>query len=175
MASSGSLPAHAVNSGDLVDLISTSQSATVYPSDDAIVTVLNARFRADLPYTKIGTTNLLVVNPYKSLSNVNDVSAKEYEERCYKDTGLSLASSTLLQPHLYELAAQLYLLMRRRKQSQSVITRGITGSGKSTSARLLMDQVLRLSAHSKKELKVASQIKAFHTLLDSFGNAKTVM
>ncbi|KAF8839315.1 glycosyltransferase family 2 protein [Paxillus ammoniavirescens] len=175
MASSGSLPAHAVNSGDLVDLISTSQSATVYPSDDAIVTVLNARFRADLPYTKIGTANLLVVNPYKTLSNVNDVSAKEYEERCYKDTGLSLASSTLLQPHLYELAAQLYLLMRRRKQSQSVIIRGITGSGKSTSARLLMDQVLRLSAHSKKELKVASQIKAFHTLLDSFGNAKTVM
>ncbi|KIJ69713.1 glycosyltransferase family 2 protein [Hydnomerulius pinastri MD-312] len=172
---SGSISAHAVNSGDLVDLVSSSNSATIYPSDDAIVAVLNTRFRADLPYTRIGTTNLLVVNPYKTLANVNDISAKEYEERCYKDTSLSLASSRLLQPHLYELAAQVYLLMRRRKQSQSVITRGITGSGKSAGARLLVDQVLRLSAHSKKELKTAAQIKALHTLLDAFGNAKTVM
>ncbi|KAH7887285.1 glycosyltransferase family 2 protein [Phlebopus sp. FC_14] len=175
MASSSSLSAHAVNTGDLVDLISSSQSATVYPSDDAIVAVLNTRFRSDLPYSRIGTTNLVVVNPYKTLANVNDVNAKEYEERCYKDTSLSLASSRLLQPHLYELAAQVYLLMRRRKQSQSVITRGITGSGKSASARLFVDQVLRLSAHSKKELRMASQIKALHTLLDAFGNAKTVM
>ncbi|KAG6373915.1 glycosyltransferase family 2 protein [Boletus reticuloceps] len=165
---------HAVNTGDLVHLVSTSRSATVYPSDDAIVAVLNARFRSDLPYSRIGTTNLLVVNPYKTLANVNDISAREYEERCYKDTGLSLASSTLLQPHLYELAAQVYLLMRRTRQSQSVITRGITGSGKSASLRLLVDQVLRLSSHSKKELKVASQVKALHTLLDAFGNAKTV-
>ena len=122
MASS-SLSAHAVNTGDLVHLVSTSHSATVYPSDDTIVTVLNTRFRSDLPYSRIGTTSLLVVNPYKSLANVNDISAKEYEERCYKETGLSLASSRLLQPHLYELAAQIYLLMRRTKQSQSVIAR----------------------------------------------------
>ncbi|KAH7923638.1 glycosyltransferase family 2 protein [Leucogyrophana mollusca] len=172
---SGSLSAHAVNSGDLVDLVSTSLSATIYPSDDAIVAVLNTRFRADLPYTRIGTTNLLVVNPYKTLANVNDISAKEYEERCYKDTSLPLASSRALQPHLYELAAQIYMLMRRRNESQSVVTRGITGSGKSSSSRLLLDQLLRLSSHSKKEAKVAGQIKALGTLLDSFGNAKTVM
>lgn len=174
-SASGSLANHAVNSGDLVDLVSSSSSATVYPNDDAIVTVLNTRFRADLPYTRIATTNLLVVNPFKTLANVNDISAKEYEERCYKDTSLPLASSRLLQPHLYEFAAQIYLLMRRRNQSQSVITRGITGSGKSHSTRLLVDQLLRLSARSKKEKRIAGQIKAFSTLLDSFGNTKTLL
>lgn len=51
---------------------------------------------------------------------------------------------------------------------------GITGSGKTFSLRLLVDQVLRLSSHSKKELRMANQIKALHTLLDAFGNAKTV-
>lgn len=122
MASS-SLSTHAANTGDLVHLVSTSQSATVYPSDDAILAVLNTRFRSDLPYSRIGTTNLLVINPYKTLANVNDISAREYEERCYKETGLPLASSRLLQPHPYELAAQIYLLMRRTKQSQSVIAR----------------------------------------------------
>jgi chitin synthase len=38
-----------------------------------------------------------------------------------------------------------------------------------------MSQLLRLSAHSKKEHRLAEQIKALHTILDSFGNAKTLM
>lgn len=114
----------AISSGDLVDLVSSSGSATIYPSDDALLAVLQARFRADLPYTRIGTTNLVVVNPYKTLANVNDVSAKEYEERCYKDTSLPMVDSPKpLQPHLYSLAANVYLLMRRRNESQALITR----------------------------------------------------
>ncbi|KAG6332690.1 hypothetical protein ID866_6397 [Astraeus odoratus] len=175
-ASGASVSTHAVNSGNLVDLVSTSQSATVYPSDDAVVAVLNARFRADLPYTRIGTTHLLAVNPCKALSLVDDAHAREYEERCYKDTNLALSSgANVLQPHVYELAAQMYLLMRRRKQSQALVMRGVTSSGKTYNARLLVDQVLRLSAHSKKEHRISGQIKALHTLLDAFGNSKTVL
>jgi chitin synthase len=120
----GSLAAQAINSGDLVDLVSSSATATIYPTDDAILSALHSRFRADLPYTRIGTSNLVVVNPYKTLANVNDLSAKEYEDRCYKDTSLPLVDSPKpLQPHVYELAAKIYLLMRRRNESQSIITR----------------------------------------------------
>ncbi|KAI0065969.1 glycosyltransferase family 2 protein [Artomyces pyxidatus] len=175
MASSSS--STAVSSGDLVDLVSSSASATVYPTDDAILAVLQARFRADLPYTRINASNLVVVNPYKSLANTNEASAKEYEERCYKETTLPLAGSSQppLQPHLYDLAARVYLLMRRKNEPQTVIFRGITGSGKSFSKDLLVNQVLRLSAHSKREAKLAEQVKAFTPLLDSFGNAKTLM
>ena len=129
--------------------ISSSGSATIYPSDNAILAVLQARFHADLPYTRIGCTNLLVVNPYKVLANVNNVSAKEYEERSYKDTSLPMLDSPWpLQPHLHNLAAQVYLLMCHRNESQAVVTwfvthlisfadtdivgnMGITGSGKS--------------------------------------------
>lgn len=117
----------AISSGDLVDLVSSSGSVTIYPSDDAILAVIQARFRADLPYTTIASTNLLVINPYKTLANVNDVSAKEYEERSYKDTSLPLVDSPRpLQPHLYDLAAKVYLLMRRRNESQAVVTRFVT-------------------------------------------------
>lgn len=38
-----------------------------------------------------------------------------------------------------------------------------------------MNQILRLSARTKKEVKVADQIKSLSTLLDSFGNAKTLL
>lgn len=119
-----SASARAANTGDLVDLVSTSPSATIYPSEDAIVAVLTTRFRADLPYTRIGTTHLLAVNPYKTLAAVDDANAREYEERCYRDTTtLSLSGPGVLQPHVYELAAQMYLLMRRRKESQSLVMR----------------------------------------------------
>ena len=118
--------AQAIASGDLTDLVSSS-SATVHPSDDTILSVLQARFRADQPYTRVGPSGLIVVNPYKTLANVNDVSAKEYEERCYKDTSLPLPGGPApLQPHLYDLAARVYLMMRRRNQSQSVILRYVS-------------------------------------------------
>ena len=115
---------NAISSGDLIDLISTSASTTVYPTDDAILAVLNARFRSDNPYTRISTSNLVVVNPYKTLANTNEVSAKDYEERCYRDTNMPLPGGPApAPPHLYELAAKVYLVMRRRNQSQSVIFR----------------------------------------------------
>lgn len=50
---------------------------------------------------------------------------------------------------------------------------GISGSGKTATTRLLVDQIFRLSAHSKREGKIVEQIKAFFLLIDSFGNAKT--
>jgi chitin synthase len=52
--------------------------------------------------------------------------------------------------------------------------RGITGSGKTHASRLIVDQLLRLSAHSKRESKLAEQVKSMFTILDSFGNAKTL-
>lgn len=116
--------AQAVQSGNLVDLVVSSTSATVHPSDDTILSVLQTRFRQDLAYSRIGDTNYVVVNPYKTLANVNDLSAREYEERSYKDTSLPLPGAPPpLPPHLYDLAARMYLLMRRRTESQSVIFR----------------------------------------------------
>ncbi|KAI6018655.1 hypothetical protein BKA83DRAFT_4057953, partial [Pisolithus microcarpus] len=49
---------------------------------------------------------------------------------------------------------------------------GMTCSAKTYSAHLLVNQTLCLSAHSKKEHRVASQIEALHTLLDAFSNSK---
>ncbi|KAG8898841.1 hypothetical protein FRB99_007125 [Tulasnella sp. 403] len=156
---------------DLTDLIKSSGSTTVYPTDDALLSLLHARFRYDLPYTRVSSSGLVVINPLKSLANTNDSSSADYEEKTYRDL---TDSQHGLQPHLYELASRAYLLMRRTSQPQSVVFRGITGSGKSHSARLLTNQILRLSSHSKKDAKIADQIKSFNTILESFGNAKTL-
>ena len=121
MASS-SFSSPAVASGDLVDLVPTSSAATVHPTDDAVLQVLQASFRADRPYSRINSSSLIVVNPFKSLANTNDNSAKEYEERSYKNTSPP-SSSPPLPPHPYDLAARAYLLMRRRGESQAIVFR----------------------------------------------------
>lgn len=124
MASTSSAAAHAVSSGDLSELIASSGSTTVYPSDETVLQVLQQRFRADLSYARVGASNLVVINPLKALADTSNASAKEYEERCFRDTSVPSASSPkALQPHLYELAARIYLLMRQRNQSQGVIFR----------------------------------------------------
>ncbi|KIK53045.1 glycosyltransferase family 2 protein [Collybiopsis luxurians FD-317 M1] len=164
-------------SGELLDLVSSSGAATIYPTPDPILSVLQSRFRADLPYTRIGSSNLVVVNPFKTLGSVGNASAKEYEERCYRDTsqGVGADRPKELQPHVYDFAARMYLVMRRRKENQIVLARGITGSGKTSTLRLLTNQILRLSSHSSKESKTAEQITALHILLDSFGNSKMLL
>lgn len=66
-----------------------------------------------------------------------------------------------------------YFRIERNCSSSHNFVRGISGSGKTASSRLLVDQILRLSAHSKREAKIVEQIKSFTLLLESFGNAKT--
>ncbi|EJD40016.1 hypothetical protein AURDEDRAFT_170993 [Auricularia subglabra TFB-10046 SS5] len=45
-------------------------------------------------------------------------------------------------------------------QSQSVVFRGITGSGKTFASRLVTNQLLRVSSHSDKDASVSGQVKA---------------
>ena len=59
--------------------------------------------------------------------------------------------------------------------SRSGFTRGITNSGKFSSLRLFINQVLRLSAYSKREAKLAEKIKCLTNILNAFGNAKTLL
>jgi len=126
MASSSPQTQAATASGDLLALVSSpTSSAVVYPTDDTILSVLQARFRNDLPYTRIGATHLVIVNPYKTLGCSSEASAREYEEKEYKDTSGADRNGVgdKLQPHLYDIACKMYLLMRRKREAQAVVAR----------------------------------------------------
>ncbi|KAF8748537.1 DEK C terminal domain [Rhizoctonia solani] len=152
---------------DLTALISSTGGSTVYPNEETILNVLQTRFRADEPYVRIAGTTLVVVNPLKALASVNDLSATEYAK-------LSRAvEKPQLQPHVYELAARVYAMMKRTGIPQTVVFRGITGSGKSHTASLFSSQLVRLSARSGPASQVAAQLGALQTVLTSFGHAKT--
>jgi hypothetical protein len=110
---------------DVQQLTKLEAGATIYPSDDALLSLLQQRFRSDLPYTRLGSSTLVVVNPLKKLGNLSDASARDYVESEYTDTSGEEGPRGPKQPHLYELAARVYLLMRRRKESQAVIFRSV--------------------------------------------------
>ncbi|RIA92287.1 Glycosyltransferase Family 2 protein [Glomus cerebriforme] len=63
--------------------------------------------------------------------------------------------------------------MRRSAEDQSVIFSGITGSGKTATQGHLLQQLLLLSTHTKKESKIANQIQNAQIILEAFGNSKT--
>ncbi|KZV81907.1 hypothetical protein EXIGLDRAFT_779172 [Exidia glandulosa HHB12029] len=116
---------------------------------------------ADLPFTRPGHSTLVAVNLTKHPANT--------KERSYGDT--SPASNTL-PTRPYDHVTRVSLLMYRDQQSHSVVLRGITGAGKSFTSRLLANQLLRAS-YSKKDARVAEQVKALDVMLKLFGTAKT--
>ncbi|KAI8060715.1 chitin synthase-domain-containing protein [Gongronella butleri] len=78
-----------------------------------------------------------------------------------------------MQPHVYDMAAKIYFHMRRTGEDQSILLSGITGSGKSTSRTHMLNQLLYLSTHSKKEAKLQQQIKQSLIIVEAFGHARS--
>ena len=110
---------------DLTSLVNPQANPPTSPSEEVLTTALQQRFRADLPYTRISATSLVVVNPLRTLANLNDASAEEYRTKTYADAAWERdgkdSPDKVLPPHPYELAGRAYNMMRRTGQSQAVV------------------------------------------------------
>ncbi|KAK3837804.1 MAG: chitin synthase [Linnemannia elongata] len=60
--------------------------------------------------------------------------------------------------------------MRRTEQDQGVILSGLAGSGKTTSQRHLVHQLIRLGTKAGHDSKIATQIRASADVLEAFGS-----
>lgn len=140
------------------------------PTQDSVASVLKERFNKDVIYTRINSSALVAVNPYKDLAIFSDATVQEYVAD-YKDTS---GQRSQLPPHAFQIASQAYLHMRRTGQDQSIILSGETGSGKSETRKLAVKLLTGISSHQKKESRVQSQVPNSEFILESFGNAKTL-
>lgn len=133
----------------LTALIQQTGSSTIYPTEDDILALLSARTRADLPYTYLdgtpagGGRTLVLVNPLKSLGNLSDLNARDYvdkyvdpayvsaagkrkgKERLRQEEGRTAHLIGSDQPHVYDLAGKVWLLMQRRREDQAVLFRQV--------------------------------------------------
>ncbi|KAK4519366.1 uncharacterized protein ATC70_009601 [Mucor velutinosus] len=154
---------------NIVQLAEIQSNDTHVTGQEAIVRLLQSRFKADQPYTQLGDHRLVVVNPFKPLDLLNDATLQAYGQHGYKD--ISPDRFAPPEPHVYDMATRVYLLMRRRSENQAVILSGMTGSGKSTTHHHLIKELLYLSTHTRKEEKTQNQILGVHTIFEAFGSA----
>lgn len=159
---SGNLGANALQNTDLSKLESS--------SEEDLTTVLKSRYEQDYIYTRIGDQVLVSVNPNKSLSLCSDAHSLDCVAE-YKD--ISGQNAGQLSPHIFQLVNQTYLHMRRTGVDQSIIVSGDSGSGKTDAHNLALRHLVALSSH-KKPSKVQTQLLHSQTILEAFGNAKTL-
>lgn len=77
-------------------------------------------------------------------------------------------------PHIYSLAQTAYRAMLETRRDQSLIFMGRSGSGKTASFKHAL-YYLTLAAGSTNKLLTAEKVNAINTILEAFGNTKTVM
>ncbi len=106
----------------LTSLITSTANSKTHPSPDLLLQTLHSRSRSDLPYTYVGDTTLIVVNPLRALASGSDESAKAYAERTKE---VRVEEREVGQPHVYELAGRVWGLMRRRREDQVVVFRWV--------------------------------------------------
>lgn len=102
---------------DLISLYSLNGSP---PTEEAILNFLANRYKKNLPYTQLGYSTLIVINPYQHLELLNDATLESYAEIGYRDLS---DHKPALQPHVYDLATKVYFHMRRTGEDQSIILR----------------------------------------------------
>jgi myosin V len=181
--------------------------------EPAILSNIQRRYTSKQIYTKAGEI-LLVMNPYTLVLDESGVGIydpfymKKYRER-KTAAQLNLMSAkarkkSMLSPHIYETADDVYKSILSGKKSQSIIISGESGAGKTETTKQVMQYIANLSSvkttgsqvpvdlvsarrRSLNQLRtsfeeingshmplIEKQLLQSNPILESFGNAKTM-
>nr|XP_023021805.1 unconventional myosin-Ia [Leptinotarsa decemlineata] len=132
-------------------------------TEDAFMANLQQRFKRDHIYTYIGNV-LVSVNPYKKLALYSADLVEAYVER----------GPFQLPPHIYAIAGSAYRWLNDRNEDQTIIVTGESGAGKTEAARIVLQFLVLVSGNSPETKLVKDRLVQANTLLEAFGNAKTM-
>jgi chitin synthase len=118
---------------DLVALARHDNKNDEPPTQESIFNVLSRRHQLGLPYTRAGTSTILVMNPNQPLNIYTEANGQLYidhhsaniinNNKNPTSPASATSTSTPLEPHVFELASTMYYHMRRTELDQGVILR----------------------------------------------------
>lgn len=149
-------------------------SSLIYLEAPNVLHNLGCRYDKGEIYTSISKV-LIAVNPYKELDVYGPDVIRKYRQAA-ADIKRRLKND--LPPHVFTVAQTSYFNLLKLQINQSMIVCGESGSGKTESAKHLMRY---LAASSKGDVNeegrpsIENQVLDANPILESFGNAKTVL
>ncbi|KAI8368723.1 chitin synthase-domain-containing protein [Blakeslea trispora] len=139
-------------------------------TEDHLITALRDRFLGNQLYTRIGTSSLLFINPYKDCREEIEQISQNYLAE-YKITD---NRHEKLPAHIFQHVNQSYFHMRRTGSNQSIILSGLCGSGKSEMHQWILYHLITLSS-SKKPSKIQQMVQKAYSVLEAFSHAKNTI
>ncbi|XP_044261051.1 unconventional myosin-XVIIIa isoform X2 [Tribolium madens] len=133
-------------------------------NESSILHTLRQRYATNLIHTYAGCGTLLVINPMAPLA-------------IYSEKVVALfkgCKSEDMPPHIYSMAQSCYHGMLSSRRDQSLVFLGRSGSGKTTNFRHCI-QYLVTAAGCVNKILTVEKLTALWTVLESFGNCRTVM
>mmetsp|Transcript_38665 Transcript_38665/g.76103 ORF Transcript_38665/g.76103 Transcript_38665/m.76103 type:complete len:1885 (-) Transcript_38665:85-5739(-) len=150
-------------------------------SEPSILQNLSVRYKQQKIYTSTTAKVLVAVNPYERVPESDtEATLAKYQRAPVNLEGLLTANN--LEPHVFTVAHAAYHNMAAKKENQSVVVCGESGSGKTESAKLFMKFLAYTSTVTSEDQreyqeaeKIGKQVLDANPILESFGNAKTVL
>jgi len=152
-----------------------------YLGEENVLHNLGFRYKQSSVYTSTTSKVLVAVNPYERFDQIytNEQMAK-YQAAEINLEGL--ADEKSLPPHVFAVANAAYVNMMAKKLNQSIIVCGESGSGKTESAKYQMRFLAYTTTSTSADPtefasadKIGQQVLDANPILESFGNAKTLL